>query len=62
MSPYIKATSAGIAAAIAALVAGTVDNSSISLYEGLIALGAFVGVWNTTFFVPYSPLDSGNKP
>jgi len=58
LSPYIKATSAGVAAAIAALIAGTMDNSSISLYEGLVALGAFVGIWNTTFFVPYSPLNN----
>jgi len=55
--PFVKATVAGLGAAIASLISATADGSNaISMNEGLIAAGAFIAVFSATFFIPYSPL------
>lgn len=54
--PMLKATIAGIGAGISVLIGATLDGSGITLNEWLVSGGAAITLWNTTFFIPYSPL------
>lgn len=49
---YLKAILAGIAAALAALIASTQDGSGISVGEWLTAAGALVGGFNLVYWPP----------
>ena len=52
VSAALKAVIAGVGAGIASLVSATVDGSSISTNEWLVAAGAFVGTFSLVYIVP----------
>jgi hypothetical protein len=52
INSVLKALVAGIGGGIASLVSATVDGSTISTNEWLVAAGAFVALFGATYIVP----------
>ena len=56
MGSYIKAILGAVSAAVASLVTA-LDDGSINLQEGMIAVGAFLGALALVYAVPNRPPD-----